>query len=88
MVADAIGRKKSLLIVCQKHAALEVVYKRLLAEGLGDRIIMVNDVNKDREPTIRAVREQLDSIFKGSLFDNGWARQRRTCRRQNRGIRR
>lgn len=76
MVADAIGRKKSLLIVCQKHAALEVVYKRLLAEGLGDRIIMVNDVNKDREPTIRAVREQLDSIFKGSLFDNGWARQR------------
>lgn len=76
MVADAIGRRKSLLIVCQKHAALEVVYKRLVAEGLGDRIIMVNDVNKDREPTIRAVREQLDSIFKGSLFDNGWARQR------------
>lgn len=76
MVADAIGRKKSLLIVCQKHAALEVVYKRLVAEGLGDRIVMVNDVNKDREPTIRAVREQLDGIFKGSLFDNGWVRQR------------
>ncbi|MES2069869.1 MAG: AAA domain-containing protein [Pseudomonadota bacterium] len=76
MVADAIGRKKSLLIVCQKHAALEVVHKRLVAEGLGDRIVMVNDVNKDREPTIRAVREQLDGIFRGSQFDNGWARQR------------
>jgi hypothetical protein len=34
-----------LLIVCQKHAALEVVHKRLVAQGLGDRIIMVNDVN-------------------------------------------
>ncbi|OWJ61630.1 AAA domain-containing protein [Paraburkholderia caledonica] len=76
MVADAIGRGKSLLIVCQKHAALEVVHKRLVAEGLGDRIIMVNDVNKDREPAIRAVREQLDAIFKGSSFDNGWIRQR------------
>lgn len=76
MVADAIGHKKSLLIVCQKHAALEVVYKRLVAEGLGDRIIMVNDVNKDREPTIRTIREQLDSIFKGSSFDNGWSKQR------------
>lgn len=76
MVADAIGRGKSLLIVCQKHAALEVVHKRLVAEGLGDRIIMVNDVNKDREPTIRAVREQLDAIFKGSSFDNSWLRQR------------
>ncbi len=76
MVADAIGRGKSLLIVCQKHAALEVVHKRLVAEGLADRIVMVNDVNKDREPTIRAVREQLDAIFKGSAFDNGWVRQR------------
>lgn len=76
MVADAIGRKKSMLIVCQKHAALEVVHKRLVAEGLGDRIIMINDVNKDREPTIRAVREQLDGMFKGTQFDNGWVRQR------------
>ncbi|WP_322048086.1 AAA domain-containing protein [Paraburkholderia sp. J67] len=76
MVSDAIGRGKSLLIVCQKHAALEVVHKRLVAEGLGDRIVMVNDVNKDREPTIRAVREQLDAIFRGSNFDNGWVRQR------------
>ncbi len=41
MVADAIGRQRSLLIVCQKHAALEVVHKRLVAEGLGQRIVML-----------------------------------------------
>ncbi|CAH1387714.1 AAA domain-containing protein [Candidatus Nitrotoga sp. M5] len=61
MVGDAIGRRKSLLIVCQKHAALEVVSKRLVAEGLGDRIIMVNDVNKDRNPVIKAIREQIEN---------------------------
>lgn len=64
MVGDAIGRKRSLLIVCQKHAALEVVHKRLVAEGLGNRIIMVNDVNRDRMPIIRAVREQLEELHR------------------------
>lgn len=64
MVGDAIGRGHSVLIVCQKHAALEVVHKRLVAEDLGERIVMVNDVNKDREPVIRAVREQLEELLR------------------------
>lgn len=64
MVGDAIGREKTVLIVCQKHAALEVVHKRLVAEGLGDRIVMVNDVNKDRQPIIRAIREQLEAVIR------------------------
>lgn len=63
MVADAIGRESSMLIVCQKQAALEVVHKRLQAEGLGDRIVMINDVNRDRLPIIRSLREQLDAVF-------------------------
>lgn len=64
MVGDAIGQGRSVLIVCQKHAALEVVHKRLIAETLGDRIVMVNDVNKDRQPIIRAVREQLEGLVR------------------------
>lgn len=64
MVGDAIGRGQSLLIVCQKHAALEVVYKRLVAEGLGQRVIMVNDVHKDRNPVIKAVREQVEDLLR------------------------
>jgi primosomal replication protein N'' len=62
MVGDAIGQRRSVLIVCQKHAALEVVHKRLVAEGLGDRVIVINDVNRDRMPIIRAVREQLEAL--------------------------
>lgn len=63
MVADAIGRNKTLLLVCQKQAALDVVHKRLVAEGLQDRVIMVTDVNRDRESTVKAIREQLEAIF-------------------------
>lgn len=76
MVADAIGRQRSLLIVCQKHAALEVVHKRLVAEGLGQRIVMLNDVNRDREPVIRNIREQLEALFADAGGAQGWERQR------------
>ncbi|WP_296268505.1 AAA domain-containing protein [Pseudomonas sp. UBA6562] len=76
MVADAIGRQRSLLIVCQKHAALEVVHKRLIAEGLGQRVVMLNDINRDREPVIRGIREQLDTLFGQGNPSAPWQRQR------------
>ncbi len=75
MVADAIGRKKSLLIVCQKQAALEVVKKRLEAEGLQDRIFMVSDVNRDREPIIHALRAQLEAHYELQA-NQKWKRDR------------
>jgi len=43
---DRMG--KSLLVVCQKQAALEVVRKRLEKERLGNRFMMITDVNRDR----------------------------------------
>ncbi|WP_219339573.1 AAA domain-containing protein [Luteimonas salinisoli] len=64
IVADAIGNGRTLLLICQKHAALEVVHKRLIAEGLGERVVMLNDVNRDREPTIRAIREQVEALLR------------------------
>ncbi|WP_416057627.1 AAA domain-containing protein [Stenotrophomonas maltophilia] len=82
MVADAIGRGRSLLIVCQKHAALEVVHKRLVAEGLDQRVVMLNDVNRDREPVIRSIREQLERLFaEGSGDPDGRAARERTAAR-------
>ncbi|MFZ1103805.1 MAG: AAA domain-containing protein, partial [Hyphomicrobiaceae bacterium] len=63
LVADAIGRKRTLLLVCQKHAALEVVRKRLEAEDLGNRMVMVTDVNKDRRAVVGAVRDQVEEIL-------------------------
>lgn len=77
MVADAIGAGRSLLVVCQKQAALEVVHKRLDAAGLGERVVMVNDVNKDREPIIRTIREQLEELFQRPPGATGWRQQRK-----------
>lgn len=62
MVADSIGRGKSLLVICQKQAALDVVRKRLEREKLGDRIVMLTDINRDREPVVRALRDQIQAL--------------------------
>ena len=63
MVADAIGQQRSLLIICQKPAALEVVFKRIMAGGLGDRIVMVKDAQKGRDTIIRNIRAQLETLY-------------------------
>jgi primosomal replication protein N'' len=76
MVSDAIGRGQSLLIVCQKQAALDVVHKRLEAEGLGNRIVMINDVNKDRRAIIQAIRQQLEAFWQRRDGGLAWRQQR------------
>lgn len=60
IVGDAIGRGERVLIVCQKQAALEVVRKRLEAEGIADRLFLMKDTVSDRRPALQALRTQLD----------------------------
>lgn len=62
VVADAIGRGETVLVICQKQAALKVVQKRLDAEGLGERLFHVVDINRDREAIIRALRDQTEMV--------------------------
>ncbi len=76
VIADSIGRKKSILVVCQKLAALDVVRKRLEGEGLASRIVMIKDASKDRLPVIRAIREQIDQLATEDRGDLQWKRQR------------
>ena len=77
MVADAIARRKSLLVVCQKQPALEVVRKRLAAEGLDGRMVMLTDVNRDREGIIRQIREQVETLLQHPTSEAAeWRRNR------------
>ncbi|MEJ1959335.1 MAG: AAA domain-containing protein [Nitrosomonadales bacterium] len=62
IVSDALAQKKTVLVVCQKRAAIEVVHKRLSAKGLGELAVLVDDVDKDRLREIRRI-DQIDSEF-------------------------
>jgi primosomal replication protein N'' len=75
MVAGAIGRGEKVLIVCQKQAALKVVQKRLEAEGLGERLFAVVDINRDRDGIVRALRDQVVQV-RGSVPDRAAALRR------------
>jgi very-short-patch-repair endonuclease len=74
IVADALAQKKTVMVVCQKRAAIEVVYKRLSAVGLGDLAVLVDDIDKDRLKLVR----RLDGIETEFPCDLLHQRQRAT----------
>ena len=63
IVANAIGHGETVLVICQKQAALQVVRKRLDAEGLGDRLFTIVDINRDRTQVVTALRTQVEAVF-------------------------
>lgn len=49
LITDALHRKKKILVVCQKRAALDVVYQRMDSLGLSDHVALVHDEKVDRK---------------------------------------
>ncbi|PWJ39118.1 AAA domain-containing protein [Sediminitomix flava] len=70
MVADAIGKGKNVLVVCQKKAALDVVYDRLAQEQLSDFVAMISDHRNDRKQTYEKVKHQIDQLEHFQLENN------------------
>lgn len=62
MIADALAHGKKVLVVSQKRAALDVVYKRVSALGLGDFAALVHDQQSDRVPIFQKIKKQIEEI--------------------------
>ncbi|MEO5602687.1 MAG: AAA domain-containing protein [Cyclobacteriaceae bacterium] len=62
LLADAIASGKRALLVCQKRAALDVVYTRLQEKQLGDFVGLVHDFRNERKNIFHKVARQIDSI--------------------------
>jgi primosomal replication protein N'' len=76
IVCDALGRGERVLIVCQKLAALEVVRKRLEAEGLGERLFFLKDTVSDRRPALMELRAQLEDPARTQTAEGALRRER------------
>ena len=63
VVADCLGRGETVLIVCEKQAALEVVHKRLAAERLDHRVFRVENTVSDRAKVLQALQAQVPGIL-------------------------
>lgn len=59
LIANALGKQKKVLLVCQKRAALDVVYQRLDKVGLSQYIALLHDATNDRRELYRQLSKLL-----------------------------
>ena len=62
IIADALAQRRTILMVCQKQAALQVVLERLHLLELADLCLEVRDSEADRLHVFRSVRKQADQL--------------------------
>jgi hypothetical protein len=71
LLADAIASGKKALLVCQKRAALDVVYDRLKSIELGDFLGLVHDFRNDRREIFSKVASQVERIEEFRAHNRG-----------------
>ncbi|MDF2858656.1 MAG: hypothetical protein K0Q87_4507, partial [Neobacillus sp.] len=72
LVTDALNQEKKVLVVCQKRAALDVVYQRIEGLGLSNHVALVHDEKNDRKnlyAKIGAVLEQNQISYENASKD-------------------
>ncbi|MEH7309175.1 AAA domain-containing protein [Neobacillus drentensis] len=70
LITDALQKEKKVLVVCQKRAALDVVYQRLDGLGLSNHVALVHDEKNDRKKLyakVGAVLEQNQVSFENAM---------------------
>jgi AAA domain len=61
LISDALAKHKSILLVCQKRAALDVVHQRLHKVGLAKYAALLHDPSKDRKKIYYQMEQLLKS---------------------------
>lgn len=62
LMADAMAAGKRALLVCQKRAALDVVYDRLKALDVADFLGLVHDFRNDRKGIFSKIASQIEKL--------------------------
>ena len=68
LIADFISRDKHILFVCEKRAALDVVYHRLKQQGLDELCCYIHDSQADKKSFIKNL-EQTYKTYTSDVLD-------------------
>ncbi|GAB3330236.1 AAA domain-containing protein [Marivirga atlantica] len=71
LVTDFIARGKRVLVVCQKRAALDVIYQRLKEIEMDAFAALVHDFKNDRKKIFEQIQHQIDRIDEYEARNNG-----------------
>lgn len=62
LIADFTSKGKKVLLVCQKRAALDVVYQRLATTGMKDFTGLIHDFKNDRPALYTQIASQIEKV--------------------------
>jgi AAA domain len=62
LISDAMAVGKKVLVVCQKRAALDVVYARMKEQNLADFLALVHDFKNDRNEIFQKIAKQIGRV--------------------------
>jgi energy-coupling factor transporter ATP-binding protein EcfA2 len=62
LMADFASKGKRVLLVCQKRAALDVVYRRLETIGMGNFVALIHDFKNDRPALYQQLAAQIEKV--------------------------
>lgn len=71
LISDFTARGKNVLLVCQKRAALDVVYSRLKEKQIHDFIGLVHDFKNDRKSIFQKIDIQIEKLEEYRQKNNG-----------------
>ncbi|MGB7348010.1 MAG: DUF4011 domain-containing protein, partial [Pirellulaceae bacterium] len=74
LIADFVARGKRVLFVCEKRAAIDVVYARLKAVGLGPAACLIHDAQADKKEFIADLKVTYESFLSRASATNGQER--------------
>ncbi len=64
LIADFVARGKRVLFVCEKRAAIDVVYLRLKQQGLDDLCSLIHDSQADKKSFVMDLKATYEGLLK------------------------
>lgn len=76
LIADHVGRGKRVLFVCEKRAAIDVVFHRLRQQGLDELCCMIHDSQADKKAFVMNLKQTYEGWLAGDDALDGAPRER------------
>lgn len=70
LIADYVARGKRVLFVCEKRAAIDVVFHRLRQQGLDELCCLIHDSQTDKKAFIQNLRQTYEKFLGQSEADH------------------
>jgi len=75
LIADYVARGKRVLFVCEKRAAIDIVYHRLRQQGLDELCCLIHDSQTDKKEFIQNLKQTYERFLgEANLEDEGKTR--------------